>query len=130
MPMSKIIALLCIGLLLFMLGTFSKAETISIRKVNFSPLGLRDPFISVLPEKRAREELKVPEATIVEAMVSPPDISIQGIVWGGKFPQVIINGQVMKEGQVLPGPAAITILSIKAKEVSVLFRGKIFNLQP
>ncbi len=111
-------------------SALSWADVISSRKVIFKPSGLASPFKSLLPEKKIKEELpefEIPESVIA---IAPPNIQIKGIVWGGAFPQAIINDQVLREGDALEDPETITILEIKPQEVVVLFKGKIFSLYP
>lgn len=106
------------------------ADITSLSKVTFDTKGFRDPFKSQLPEKKIEEKVEIIPRPELEVIVSPPDITIQGIVWGGIFPQAIIDSQVIREGDVLAEPEPITILEIKPKEVVVLYRRKIFTLHP
>jgi len=67
---------------------------------SYSQSEYKDPFEPVLPhEVKAEEEgqEKITSKT-EEALLS---IVVQGILWGGDFPQVIIDGGVYKSGDRL-----------------------------
>lgn len=129
--MKKIFVFFCIGLLLpGALSTQVRAEILSLKKVSFQASGFRNPFRSILPEKIIEKETIKIAKPEPEVVIKPPEIVIQGIVWGGEFPQAIINGKVMKEGDLLTGPEAVTILEIRPEEVVILYKNKIFNFLP
>jgi len=107
-----------------------RAETTSMKKITFDASGLRDPFKSVLPQKKVEEPKRVILTPKLEVPVRQPEAAIQGIVWGGKFPQVIINDRVLRVGDVANVPEPMTIIDIKPQEVVVLFAGKVFSLYP
>ena len=91
-------------------------------KVEYTAENLRDPFSlggSVLKSKN-EEITKVP--VLIE---NPPALTLQAMVWGGVFPQAIINNKVVKEGDEIEG-ARIT--SIEKSGISVLFKGRQFDL--
>lgn len=52
-------------------------------------------------------------------------LTVQGVIWGGKFPQAIINNQVVKAGDTIEGAR---IISIKKEGVMVLFKDRQYNL--
>ena len=129
--MKKIISFLAISLFMFTVFKVDiYAEILSLKKVSFQVGGFRNPFKSVLPEKIVEEKIVKVSRPAPEIETKAPEITIQGIVWGGKFPEVIINGKVLKEGDILTGPEPITVLEIKPKEVVILYKNKIFNLLP
>ncbi|MBU2541122.1 MAG: general secretion pathway protein GspB [Candidatus Omnitrophica bacterium] len=125
-------SLIVLFITIFLLSLYSlgQADVVSSKKVAFKPSGLRSPFRSLLPEKKAEEAKEVIKAPEREIPVSSPKVKINGIVWGGLFPQAIINDEVTREGDVLGKPESITVLEIKPREVVVLFKGKIFSLNP
>ncbi len=124
--MKKLAIILLLISCLFLENFITQAEIVSTRKPTFSPAG-RDPFKSLMPEKQIKkEETKI----IPEAPVLAPDLKIDGIVWGGNFPQAIIESQVMREGDVIDKGEPVTIITIKPKELVVLFKGKLFTLYP
>lgn len=125
--MQKSIIILLFSLLFLLPGSLLKAEIVAVREVTFGNDSLDNPFKSLLPEKKPALEIEI-ETVEPEVEIKAPDIKIQGIVWGGRFPQAIINESVIKEGDILP--EAITILEIKPQEVVVLFKSKIFTYYP
>lgn len=129
--MKKIIVFLSTGLFLaFVFKADIYAETLSLKKVTFAASGFRNPFKSLLPEKIIEKEAVRVTRPEPEVAITAPELTIQGIVWGGKFPEAIINGKVLKEGDILTGPEPITILEIRPKEVVILYKNKIFNFLP
>jgi len=84
---------------------------------------LRDPFKTYL--------VKEPEAVLQEdGEVLKPELDlskldVQGVIWGGKIPQAIINSQVLTIGDLIEGAE---ILSIDKKGVTLGFYGAIFDL--
>lgn len=124
--MQKITVILLLAMCFFLRGLLIQAEIGTVKKLTFNPAG-RDPFKSLIPEKQVSKEGPM---IIPEALVSAPDLKIDGIVWGGRFPQAIIESQVMREGDVIKKGEPITIISIKPKEVVILFKGKLFTLYP
>jgi hypothetical protein len=116
--------------ILLIFSSAGYAELLAIKKVNFEAAGFRDPFQLLLPEKKAQEDIQLIPLQ-VDMPVILPKLNIQGIVWGGPFPQVIIDGRVMRTGDVLSSyEEPITILDIKPKQVDVLFKNKVFTLHP
>ncbi len=67
--------------------------------------GLRDPFREDKIEIKAKEKL---EEQI--EITSLPGVVIQGIVWGGTFPQAIVNNKVVKIGDTI-GQAKVMDIS-------------------
>lgn len=104
------------------------AEIKTLKTISFDATGLKDPFRSLLPEKKIEIRPEIEKQP--EIIVSAPELKIQGIIWGGKFPQAIINNHVIKEGESLDGAEPIIIVGIKQKEVVVLFKNKIFTYAP
>jgi hypothetical protein len=68
------------------------------QKIEYKAEGLRDPF------RGARIETA---SGTVEAKL--PNFTVQGIVWGGSFPQAIINNKVVKIGDTLESAKVIDI---------------------
>jgi hypothetical protein len=77
---------------------------------------LKDPFESYIEETK-------PDDSKPEEPVSytPPVLSLQGIVWGGKFPLAIINNKVVKAGNII---AEAKVLEISEGGVLVFFKGR------
>jgi hypothetical protein len=103
------------------------------RQVQYDSQNSRDPFqgpMARLPDamgtgstNKENEEGSQP--------VLPP-LTVQGIVWGGGFPQAIINNKVLKPGDTLRVPSEereITIISIDKEGVLVTFADRQYNLR-
>lgn len=57
--------------------------------------------------------------------IQPPTLLIQGIVWGGSFPQAIINNRVVKVGDIIDGAR---IIDIDKNGITIFFEGQQFNI--
>ncbi|MCX5694513.1 MAG: hypothetical protein NT014_05270 [Candidatus Omnitrophica bacterium] len=55
----------------------------------------------------------------------PSRLSVQGIIWGVKVPQAIINGNIFTIGDLIEGAE---IVSIEKKGITLSFNGAIFDL--
>ncbi len=87
--------------------------------VQYKSQDQRDPFKGITKDD-FRE--KQGSATIVTPEDKPlPALTVQGIIWGAKFPQAIINNKVVKVGDMLQG---VKILSIDKNGITVLFDGR------
>jgi len=87
--------------------------------VEYKSADLRDPFKEI---KDAQLEKKPDSA------VPGPDfnkIKVEGIIWGGRFPQAIINSKVLTVGDSIEGAE---ILSIDKNGITLSFAGKVANL--
>lgn len=87
--------------------------------IEYKAEGLKDPFLWHL-----KKEVK--KTTSVSAGQSAserpfPSLTIQGIIWGGVFPQAIINNKVVKVGDTLEGAR---IIGINKDGIRVLFEGR------
>ncbi len=70
--------------------------------ITYEASSARDPFVSALPKKI---EVKIEPAIIAitkpmplikpKAIVIPPQLKLQGVIWNSSKPQAIINGEVM-----------------------------------
>ncbi|MFA4989500.1 MAG: hypothetical protein WC576_01870 [Candidatus Omnitrophota bacterium] len=90
-------------------------------KVTYKAQGTRDPFWPLVTEK------KITSTAVPEREKVLPNFTVQGLVWGGVFPQAIINNQVVKKGDML-GEAKI--IEIGKEGVTVLFAGQEYILSP
>ncbi len=98
-------------------------ETVVRPKVEYQAEGLRDPFQMPISDKAVQEETtQAPEREI-----PPPSLSVQGVIWGGNFPQAIINNRVLKLGDTIEGAR---IVSIDKNVVIIFFQGRQYNLAP
>jgi len=81
---------------------------------------LRDPFIGY--EEKQEEPAQASSAPKEKPL---PTLKIQGIIWGGRIPQAIINNKVVKMGDVIEG---VKVVNINKDGVIVLFEDKEHNL--
>ena len=101
----------------------SKREMIIQRpNVEYSADTFRDPF------KSALAEADTSAAQQTEGSPSQlPALSVQGLIWGGSFPQAIINSRVVRVGDELEG---VKITDIGKDGVSVLYGLNTYKLNP
>jgi type II secretory pathway component PulC len=87
--------------------------------VEYTSMGLKDPFRLFKPVK------EIKKMDIVEIPVNPPELRVSGLVWGAETPQAIINGKVVKVGDIIENAR---IDSIGKSGVVIEFSGKKFTL--
>ena len=66
---------------------------------------LRDPFE---PYVKKKEPMLTPQQLVKEDF-TPPALKIQGISWGGRYPQAIVNDKVVKVGDLINGAQVVEI---------------------
>lgn len=74
-------------------------------QVEYKSSSLRDPFKEDILKKGILEE-EQPESNSQNPVLPPdvlPEMDVQGLIWGGNFPQAIINNKVYKAGDVIDG---------------------------
>jgi hypothetical protein len=89
-------------------------------KVEYKAEGLKDPFRS--PFMKAA--VKAGGATGTSQKKTPP-LKVQGIIWGGKFNQAIINNKVVKIGDTVEGAR---VINIDKHGITVFFEGEQYTL--
>ena len=84
-------------------------------KVEYKSEGLRDPFDPLIKDEK-------PVAKIDEGQPQKPlpALTVQGVIWGTKLPQAIINNKVVRTGDSLEG---VDIVSIGKDGVTISFNG-------
>lgn len=82
----------------------------------------RDPFIPLVGMDRGEEESTIDSSAKDLRPLEPLDIDVQGIVFGKDMRQVIIDGEVYREGDSLRGKDA-KVLKINKDGVSVFYSG-------
>jgi len=98
-------------------------EVIVRPKVEYKAEGLRDPFQAPIIEQVIQgEKVQVPDTGTL-----PLSLAVQGIIWGGRFPQAIINNKVVKVKDTIEGAL---IVAIDKDSITVLFQGRQYNLAP
>ncbi|HNW40040.1 MAG TPA: hypothetical protein PKI44_06430 [Candidatus Omnitrophota bacterium] len=103
----------------------ASTEGIIVRPVmEYKSGDLRDPFKTYL----VKEEPKIVEPENVEEPKPQLDLTkliVQGIIWGVKTPQAIINNQVLTIGDFIENAE---ILSIDKKGITLSYNGELFDL--
>ena len=79
------------------------------------------PFEPCLPQKGT-----VISPGPVKPETSIPSFRLEGIVWGGIFPQAIINGSIVKEGDKI---SDAEVVKIEKNEIKLSYQGNIFFLK-
>lgn len=85
--------------------------------VEYKADNLRDPFSKKEQQEYAKKQVK--EETVQKEPLPP--LEIQGVVWGGVFPQTIINNKVLKIGDVIEG---VRIVDIGKDGVTIFFNAE------
>ncbi len=85
----------------------------------------RDPFVSALPQKPI--VYRPTDVTVAGGQVKPPDFSVQGMVWGSKRPQAIIEDRIYNIGDEVKGAK---IVGIDKEGIKVTYQGNIFLVAP
>jgi hypothetical protein len=101
------------------------AQEISLRpKIEYKSEGSRDPFQpSRKEEKVIKQEAQLPPQPV--SQVPLPALTISATVWGGVFPQAIINDKIVKPGDSIEG---VDIVDISKDGITVSFANRIYNL--
>lgn len=81
---------------------------------------LRDPFQGVKIEREERAQESMAPAT------PPPALTVQGLVWGGAFPQAIINNKVFKVGDTIE---EARIIDINKEGITIFFGGRQYSIE-
>jgi hypothetical protein len=79
--------------------------------------GLKDPF------RKPSSTQKSDEAQVEAKPL--PNLVVQGVIWGGRFPQAIINNKVVKAGDNLEG---VRVKDISREGITVLFEGSEYHI--
>jgi hypothetical protein len=98
----------------------TEAGAISRPAINYTAEKSRDPFKAYV-----KIEEEKPVEVKVEVPVSPPPLTIQGIVWGGPTPVVIIDNKVAKTGDTI---GEVKVVKIGKEGVTILYKNKEFIL--
>lgn len=88
-------------------------------QVSYTAKEYLSPFKLALPEKIEQAQPIYPVLDNIEA---PPVFELQGIVWGGRYPQAIINNSVVKAGGRIGGAE---VLAINKDKVELLYQDKV-----
>ncbi|HEC69318.1 MAG TPA: hypothetical protein ENI31_03410 [Candidatus Omnitrophica bacterium] len=95
----------------------------------------RDPFKKILPEKPKFQPKEYPKSQPREYLEERIDsrslesLKIEGVFWDIPTPQVIINGEVYREGDVI-AEAGAKITEIKKNKITLIYKDRMFMLSP
>lgn len=98
---------------------------IELPVVTYESQDLRDPFKSLIVTKVEAPVVADTTATEGELLPDLSKLNIQGIIWGGRITQALINNKVYTVGDTLEGGQ---ITSIDKNEIVLDFSGKVVNL--
>jgi len=103
------------------------AQGVIIRpQIKYKSSQLRDPFQSYLiKEEKSKAGQEQGADNLVKPKLDLNLLEVQGIIWGGKIPQSIINNKVLAIGDSINGAE---ILSIDKSGITLNFAGEILNL--
>ena len=97
-----------------------KAEPPIRTRVEYKAEDSRDPFYHYEP-KEPVPEVK-PRA---QAPAKLPALTVEGVVWGGNFPQAIINHRVVEVGDTLEG---VQITRIDKEGIVIAYSGGVYKI--
>jgi hypothetical protein len=98
--------------------------------IEYTSGDLRDPFSDLFQlnaEKERKEKIEQDVLTpeeVVEPQKPLPSLDklkVQGVIWGGRFPQVIINNKILGIGDSIE---EIEIVGIEKKGITLSFAGR------
>ncbi|MDD5561852.1 MAG: hypothetical protein PHT50_06995 [Candidatus Omnitrophica bacterium] len=102
--------------------------------IEYSSGDLRDPFgdllqLAIEKEQQEKEEKSKQqpreEANPQKSMINLDQFKVQGVVWGGRLPLVIINNKILGVGDSIDGAK---IVNIDKKGVTLNLAGEKINL--
>ena len=102
-------------------------EMIVRPQIKYKSADLRDPFTSVIVKEQEKKESLTgqEEGELNKPKIDLNALVVQGIIWGGKIPQAIINNKVLSVGSFIN---EAEILCIDKTGITLSFAGDIFNL--
>ena len=134
LPTSFVLIIL-IGLVHIVFAEDSNSERLISRPViEYSSGDLRDPFadlfqLAIKKEQKEKDEqnIQVLEESIdpEKSMLDLGKFKVQGVIWGGNFPQVIINNKILGIGDLID---KAEIVSIETKGITLNLAGRMVNL--
>ncbi|MFH1457892.1 MAG: hypothetical protein ABIG31_01840 [Candidatus Omnitrophota bacterium] len=92
---------------------------------------LKDPFQRFRSSKRTQGPQDATEAKSAKKKRPLPPLEIQGVVWGGIFPQAVVDNKVVKVGDTIKLEQAqeeIRIISIDKEGITVSFDEQNYKL--
>ena len=109
----------------------SNSDGVILRPVvEYTSEDLRDPFSNLfqLNKEKKDQNIQVPQESIEQEQPLPDlgNFKVQGIIWGGNFPQAVINNKILKVGDLIDGGQ---IASIEKKGITLNYAGRMVNLE-
>jgi hypothetical protein len=92
--------------------------------IEYKSSSLRDPFSTYFTKEEPKAATQVSNNSMKPAL-DITKLRVQGIIWGVKNPQAIINDQVLSIGNTIEGAE---ILSIEKKGITLSSNGVVFDL--
>ncbi len=93
-------------------------------QVKYESSALRDPFRSCLVKEGAASGTQS-TSKLAQLKINLDTLVVQGVIWGGKIPQAIINNKVLAVGDLIEGGK---IISIEKSGIILNFSGEIVTL--
>lgn len=121
--------LLCLVLVFISLGPvklfsaeeavmIEEPESIGLRRVEYKADELKDPFRNPFIRESNLNQDGESAAPAFDNAINFPVLNVQGVIWGGNVPLVIINNKVLKVGDSIED---CRILEISKEGVSVFY---------
>jgi len=103
----------------------NKNEEITRPAVRYSGQGLRDPFKPLVIKEKEGDTKKNIQKEVPKETRPLPEMKVQGLLWGGVFPQAIINNKVVKTGDMI---GEVKVAGISKEGVTVIFSNMEYKL--
>jgi hypothetical protein len=100
-------------------------ELITRPVMEYKSTNLRDPFITYLAKDEPVQVQVAENQDIPKPEFDLSKLKLQGVIWGGRLSQAIINDKVFRVGDLVEGAE---IVSIDKKGVILNFNGLTLNL--
>ncbi len=96
-------------------------------ELKYTASDLRDPFKEYLPRIAEIKELeqKGREGELDKTEKTLPSFSVQGIIWGTKLPQAIVDGQVVEVGDKIE---EAEIIKINKEGITFLYQDEQYKV--
>ncbi|MDD5568207.1 MAG: hypothetical protein PHY88_03275 [Candidatus Omnitrophica bacterium] len=103
----------------------NKNEEVTRPAVTYSGQGLRDPFKPLITKEKEEDTKKNIQKEVPKETRPLPEMKVQGLLWGGVFPQAIINNKVVKAGDMI---GEVKVAEISKEGVTVIFSNMEYKL--
>jgi len=110
----------------FALAQDNLVDAIVVRpEIEYKSSQLRDPFQTYIIKEKKSEIQVQGTSNLAQSGINLNDLKVQGIIWGGKMSQAIINNKVYLVGDSINGAE---ILSIDKQGIKLSSAAGIFDL--